>query len=83
MPTAMRSVDGAIIADANAVDCADLRLTITDVTLVEGASGSINVTSDAADTTARLFDSAVPGNLTLRGPHGSQTFAARRPSVPM
>ena len=61
-----------VTVDTHAVGCADLRLTVTadNVTLViEGATGSINVTSDAAGTTLRLLDSTVAGNVTLGGPH--------------
>ena len=64
--------DGPITADTYAVGCADLRLTVVaeNVTLViEGATGSINVTSDAPGTTLRLLHSTVTGNVTLRGPH--------------
>ena len=65
-------INGTVSADTHAVGCADLWLTVAadNVTLViEGATGSINVTSNAAGTTLRLIDSTVNGNITLNGPN--------------
>ena len=64
--------DGPVTADIRAVGCADLRLTVIsdNITLaIEGATGTINVTSAAAGTTLRLLDSTIAGNLTLSGSH--------------
>ena len=64
--------NGSVVTNTNAIACANLWLSVAadNVTLViEGATGSINVASNAAGTTLRLLDSAVTGNLTLGGPH--------------
>ena len=74
-------VNGEVTSDTHAIGCADLRLTIAaeNVTLViEGATGTISVTSNAIGTTLRVLDSTVAGNLTLRG---SQAFADVRRST--
>ena len=64
----------SVTTDTYAVGCAGLQLTVDadDVTLViEGATGSLSVTSNVSGTTLRLLDSNVAGNLTLSGSNAS------------
>ena len=62
--------NGPVTVDIEAIGCANLQLRVVaeNVTVVvEGATGTINVTSDANGTALRLVDSVVTGNLVFRG----------------
>ena len=63
---------GPVTADVVAVGCTDVQLAVAadNVTLtLEGALGSISITSDRAGTILHLRDSTLSGNISLLGPH--------------